>query len=374
MPLRANGREVVQRKDLDIAMHFYYAKTYHRSSAGKRLVSVTCERCRCAYAYELVRVGSGVATAHYGIGGARAERSATELASHDLALRLNEESELVPCPDCHWVNEELIAGYRRGRYRGWTGVAAGLAIAGSLLALVIAWFIRPAPAGGPSIGTWFLVGGPAFSIGVAVSLLVLRRWLLNRIDPNRDYPLPPTLPAGTPDPLKANDETGELEVVRAAPADEDGSNVEMIVQIGRFNFPDQCCACLDTEELASVYGVTIGHGMEIGVPLCASCARRRKIRMWRAGILTSIALTALSALVLALMQLDEVAFSILLGAVIAVSSVVGVAVASRVDCPLRVKVVDAPRGVLRIRFRSEKYAQFVERDGNRKRFGASLRH
>ena len=38
-------------------------------------------------------------------------------ARKDLARRLERESEMVPCPKCQWVNEDLIARYRRRKYR-----------------------------------------------------------------------------------------------------------------------------------------------------------------------------------------------------------------------------------------------------------------
>src|SRR6185437_12238268 len=35
-------------------------------------------------------------------------------AQRRLAKRLSTEADLVPCPKCHWINSDLVKGYRRG--------------------------------------------------------------------------------------------------------------------------------------------------------------------------------------------------------------------------------------------------------------------
>jgi hypothetical protein len=73
----------------------YYARHYKSALVGKRLVDVQCDRCRSEYYYELARVGSGVGTAHYGIGSKRAQRVAEERARFELNRQLERDAELV---------------------------------------------------------------------------------------------------------------------------------------------------------------------------------------------------------------------------------------------------------------------------------------
>jgi hypothetical protein len=90
-------------------MFIYYARRYESTVVGKRLVPVACEKCRCEYFFELARVGSGVAQAPYGIATKRAARFAQERAERDLNYRLQNDAELVPCPKCGWINDDLIS-------------------------------------------------------------------------------------------------------------------------------------------------------------------------------------------------------------------------------------------------------------------------
>src|SRR4051812_32296031 len=158
-------------------MVFYYGKRFDSASVGTRLVEVVCDQCGCAYFYELARVGRGSASAPYAIGSTGAARSATEQAQRDLGQRLEEEAELVPCPKCQWINDDLVLGYRRGRYRGWTKFAAGLGLVGTVASLFGAWFLSIGPEADRGGVPSFLIGGPAVSIAMAGFLLLVRHLL-----------------------------------------------------------------------------------------------------------------------------------------------------------------------------------------------------
>src|ERR1700733_2571092 len=100
-------------------MIFYFGRHYASTSIGGRIREVICDKCKYQYFYELTLMGAGSANAPYAIGSDAADKRATEQAERDLEKRLADEAELVPCPKCHWINDNLIQGYRRGRYRGW---------------------------------------------------------------------------------------------------------------------------------------------------------------------------------------------------------------------------------------------------------------
>jgi ssDNA-binding Zn-finger/Zn-ribbon topoisomerase 1 len=95
-------------------MLFYFAQHFESATVGKRRVAVKCDKCGRDYVFELARVGSGRAQAPYGIGIRRAARAAEERAQRDVRRRLENDAELVPCPECDWISEELIARYRWG--------------------------------------------------------------------------------------------------------------------------------------------------------------------------------------------------------------------------------------------------------------------
>ena len=88
-------------------MLFYYGRRYESSAVGSRLVRVHCDKCGCEYFFELARVGLGLAGAVCDWDSPAARR-ADERARRDLAERLENDAELVPCPKCDWINEELV--------------------------------------------------------------------------------------------------------------------------------------------------------------------------------------------------------------------------------------------------------------------------
>src|SRR5437870_905278 len=98
-------------------MFVHFAKHITATATGRRIESVTCDRCNTHYFYELFRTGIGKASAPYFLFQDSAQRRADERAREDLAKRSNREAEMVPCPNCLWVNEDLIVRYRKSKYR-----------------------------------------------------------------------------------------------------------------------------------------------------------------------------------------------------------------------------------------------------------------
>jgi hypothetical protein len=343
-------------------MVIYYGKQFHSASIGARLVEVVCDKCGCEYQYELARVGSGAASAPYTIGSARAANSAAEQARGDLNRRLAEEAELVPCPKCHWINEELVSGYRRGRYRGWTKLAAGLGLVGTLASMLGAWFVSTGPAADRGALPYLLIGGPTISIALAGLILLMRHLLRSRIQPNRDYPLAPRLPHGTPTALLRNPATGAIEPAGPVPPSGSGDGAWMDFQVGRGEFPPLCCDCLTPATPRAAYRRPLGPAVELVVPLCAACSRRWSGRMWL-GVAIALAVTAAVGLpVLLALKLDEVVFWMTVAGLGIVIPIIGAMVAGCLAAPVRVKVVDVPRGVVRLWFRNEDFPRQAAAD------------
>lgn len=155
-------------------MFLYYARNFESGVPGNRLIAVRCEKCRCEYFFKLACVGAGSAQAPYGIGSKRAARAAQERARRVLEKRLARDTELVPCPRCGWINDDLVSRYRLGRYRRWTMYAVWIVLLGSILPLIVAWFLSIGPAVDLSAARNVAIVGPTASIALATLLLLCR--------------------------------------------------------------------------------------------------------------------------------------------------------------------------------------------------------
>jgi hypothetical protein len=340
----------------------YHGERIVSASVGTRLATVVCEVCGREYFYELARVGSGAETAPYYIGRERAERSAQDQAQQDLDRRLAEEAEIVPCPKCGWINDGLVAGYRLGRYRGWGKAAAGIAIVGSALSLVAVWFLAIGPPADRGALPYVLVGGPALALAIAGLILFVRRWLRARIQPNRNYPELPSVPAGSPVALVRNPASGELHVAAPLPRPDGRAGASTDIQVGRSVLPPFCCVCLGPVTPGAAYRHPVRPAVEVAVPLCAACARRWRWRK-RLGALAGLGAGAVIGIpILLALKLDEVVFWFVLLLAGPLVPIVGAMIAGHLAAPVHVKVIDGPRGVARLRFRNEGFVRWAFKD------------
>jgi hypothetical protein len=335
-------------------MFIYFGRDYHSSSVGVRLVEVTCDKCGYEYFYRLARIGLGSGHAPYGIGGDRASRSAQEEAQRQMVRRLAEESELVPCPECQWVNDALISGYRRSRYLGMRTLAWGLAILGAVVAGIGACIVASDNGLDSGAVVSFLIGAAVVTSAVVGLTFGLRELLRKAIRPNQNYPIPSRLPPGTPPPLIRNSATGALE--RAGPrAQDNGEAGDWIdFQVGRSALPLLCCGCLSPAPQSS-YERPVRRAVNLSVPMCRPCARQWRGRQWL-GAFAALGLAALVGLpALLALGLDEIVVWVVAISVGIIVPIIGAMVAGRLACPVRVKVVDGARGVARLWFRNEDY-------------------
>jgi hypothetical protein len=343
-----------------LAMVLYYSRRFEAASIGARLVTVSCDKCGTEYFYKLARVGSGSASAPYAIGSAGASQESKKQAREDLDRRLADEAELVPCPKCHWINEDLVSGYRRGRYRGWGRFAAGLGIFGIAVSLVAAWFLSNGPAADRSALPYVLVGGPAASVSLSALLLLLRSWLSRRIRPNANHPFPPKLPGGCPPPLIKDPATGELVAAPPPPGQDTPADDWVDFQVGRDALPVACSGCLSLPSPPSAYRRPLFPAVELVVPRCAPCERRRKRTMWKVALIIFGATMAVMLAVLFALKPDEIVFWLCVAGLGSVVALVGISIGDRLTSPVRVEFVDKSRGIIRLRFRNDDYRKLFE--------------
>lgn len=339
-------------------MLFYFGRTFTESVSGNRLIELTCEHCSSVYYYFLARIGRGSATAPYAIGQKRAARRAGELARRDLEKRLLHESELVPCPKCQWINESLIQGFRQTYYRGWGSGAIVIASAGSFFSLLVASILLRHPWTRNHAATTAILGSIT-SITLAILLLVWRKWLRNRIQPNCDFPHAPKIPAGTPLAMIRNAETGLLEAVPRPVDPFTERNGWIVFQIGVNKLPAVCCRCVEPADPAFFYTQNMMEGLSLAIPFCRSCARSWRRRKWKTGIAITLSMIGVGYLIISSMNLDEVTYWCVWGGAIVSAPFFGAFIAGWKTAPVRVRLVDQSRSIVSLSFRNDEYRKML---------------
>jgi hypothetical protein len=336
-------------------MLLYYAKRFDSAQVGARIVSIQCDKCGCEYFYELARIGVGTASAPYGAGQDAAARKSQETSQRDLDARLSYEAELVPCPKCGWINEDLIRGYRLGRLRQVGTWAIGIAIVGSASSLIAAWFTSTGGARDRELLPYFLYAGPAAFIAIGVLLLLFRAIARRRIQPNADFPLAPRVPPGTPPALVFDAETGEFRV--AAPSQQVTTLIDewREFQLGRDALPYVCCGCLKSVEPGCEHRHTVTNAITLEIPRCAECAGSTRRKFWLVwSVVAAVALAAEGAVLFA-MHLESPEFWIVLVTCASILFLLAAWAAAVMTAPVKVRIVDSSRGVLRLKFRNREY-------------------
>jgi hypothetical protein len=289
---------------------FYVSRTYTASVAGSRVREAKCERCSCAYAYEMVRRAEGSGTSPYFLNNAGAEASAQGRAAKRLKKALERGVDPVPCPDCSWYQANMVREmrYRRGRSM------VKLAIFGLVIAAIISffawicWLNRDWP-WQPETWAWLAVWVGGFAGGAAVCLAA-RRIMLEGFDPNRDYPLRPAPYPGSPLPFKPGEAPAGVVVVPSGsgwtglnqvttpgpswsaasdraprgPLGYERQRPEILpggwvtLQLARSVLPPICCRCM--AETDNAYDASYRQLVTVPVPLCVGCQRRERWRRW----------------------------------------------------------------------------------------------
>src|SRR5688500_8388035 len=176
---------------------------FSAAASGASWRTVHCEKCNKPYHYALVRRAEATVTAAYGFGQGSAEDRADKTAQAKLMKRLEGDVEIVPCPICGWVQEDMVREARRRTAR-WLMYLAMVALA---VGLCFAAFpvgeslfdpdadVTPAEKSRAAAG--FLVAA-----GTAAAALIFRRMIQSMINPNAEYPKRPQpipgMPVGIP--------------------------------------------------------------------------------------------------------------------------------------------------------------------------------
>lgn len=340
-------------------MVIHWEKNIVSERIGGRIARVECSHCGCEYFYELTRVGVGSATAYYGIGVAGASASAESQSKRNLGERLADEAELVPCPKCNWINDKLVAGFRRSQYRRLGILAAYVGFFGTIGSLIGAWIISVGPAADGALLPYFLFAGPTLFILLAVATVALRNWMRSRIQPNHDFPMAPKSLPGTPPALFRDESTGELRPANSNPQETPFTGGPIEFHFGRHQLPRVCCGCLTEDISEKGYFCQVTTTMKLEVPRCKDCKRTAKRVFWGLWLLTAAIGMLITGAVIASMKVEPGDFWPLMGLTSLFSFVIASAVASAATIPVRVTGGDESRGVVNLRFRSPAYGQLL---------------
>jgi hypothetical protein len=336
-------------------MFYYFSRQFASSHAGTRLAGVECEKCGCRYYYELTRIGIGSVTTPYGLMATAAEESAKQQSAGELVERLSAEAELVPCPQCHWINSELVAGYRLSRYRWVVPLAVGIAFWGTVASLMSAAFLWYGPPADHAALPYVLIGGPGTFMAIAGLLVLGRNLLRSRILPNRNFPAAPRIPAGVPPALLLDEATETFHPVARAGVSLPSECAWFEFQIGRHRLPSCCAQCLGEASDACVWTHPITVAVQLSVPRCSVCRRKSKGEYLLAWPFAFVLSTTAGLGFLLLLRLDELIFWILGGCHVLLSLGVAAYYASVRSAPVRLRIADRSRGILKLRFRHPDY-------------------
>ena len=147
--------------------------TEHKATvSGARLVEVDCEECSTRYGYVMERRATASSATLYWIGDTKTRAEYKARAA--LERKLDEDRDIVPCPQCAWVQSDMVQWARRNRLLWLRVVGIVLTTVPVILAALMFLLERPA-----------LVWSHLLPIAAAgVGLIVLQLILATSHDPN----------------------------------------------------------------------------------------------------------------------------------------------------------------------------------------------
>ena len=292
-----------------------YVEVTHFDAAATHAVirDVRCEKCGCAYHYELIRRGEGLASAIYWIASESARRRAAGRAQALLDEYLAKGIDPVACPDCGWFQAAMVREFQ-GRHYVWLAMAGTVIrwMAGAILIILAADLVSDLmlrPGKTTSVGFWVAVVIFAvwFMVGVAVPWKICPM-LRRRIDLNANFPEMPRPIPGMPRAFRPGEDAtgGNFDAVQRPVAETaGGSTVEyarphplspggwVCVQLRSARFPGMCCSCLRQTEATKAYQPLLGSVKpEVAVPLCHPCADRFWARKGQYTVLAALVVGA----------------------------------------------------------------------------------
>ncbi len=170
---------------------FVISTEYTANAVGRRLHLRLCSKCGCEFGYEALRIGMGRGTSYYFLNNEGAENRATRRAEAAAARLAEESPEVVPCPRCDHIEEDMIDEWGRGSALGWfflgsLGVILGLIVL--LIASMLSYY--PPKKWPPSSSTLLVFAGIGVGMFIAGAIVLLIRH--RSLSSSRPIPSPTT--------------------------------------------------------------------------------------------------------------------------------------------------------------------------------------
>lgn len=346
-------------------MIVYYSKTYRHAMSRAVLKDVSCERCKCAYRYELIRRVERTSSGLFS-----SASSAEKNASKALEKALRKGVDPVPCPDCGWFQQPMVHEYRRRRLKwlkviGWIGTGIGLVM------LLCAVYLH-------SKGFEVALGSADWSalwqIALTTTAFALvffggRFMLVRARDLNAGFPDRPALILGAPrgfkpgapaepravEPIYASSST--LSYQRSVPGvSPDGWST---VQLLRMRLPAVCASCLQTTQTSIKYRLS-RHLADVPVPMCLAChkvAKKARIKWALIGGLGAAAVVTLPLLAITETGPGAVGGPIVFGVIaFLVAGWISYTIVDRRYRPVRFRRFAPSQNTIDIRFKNPAFA------------------
>jgi hypothetical protein len=350
-------------------MLLYVGKNFTSTASGSVIKEVNCEKCRGRYYYQLARAASASASAPYYIGQAWAQTRAKKGAARKLAIKLQRDSELVPCPDCHHVQDLMIRDQRRRMHRGlrmmaWAMPGVGLLITGVIA--MVAWSAHPRRFADEDHNPYFIAA--AVSVAAWIGLMLLRRFLVMRLGTRGNEHLLRVAMIGAPPALLPSQQLDANGQVSLRPAPVLDAPVEakdepwVVFPLLRIALPGVCCECLSP--CSSIYRSLLSSepNQGIRIPLCGNCAGKVRWRSWQGFAMAgAMCLSAAGLLVMLPMKMDLTGRVVLAVLIAVVASLLAAALVPPVlSAPFSYKVIDRERQIVRLCFRNPHYTRLLQ--------------
>jgi hypothetical protein len=334
-------------------MVLYLGKKFTSTTAGRRIVEATCEKCQTPYFYELAREGIGMASAPYYLGQEAAEKRAERSAQKNLSKLLVNDVELVPCPKCHWINESTVRRFRKQCYRGsWKYIT--LAIAFVVLSVPVVVAVADSSA---QLLRFTLL----FQLLAIAIVLMVTPLLRSRIRPNRLFPDPPVLPPGTPPAfLEQFDPNGSKAVIQAIPSVKAPADYA-IIRPGQVQLPHLCMLCLQPPSTLYTPPFRVNPESEPPVLLCATCHKSLRKKWLVLAMGTAVAGLAVAAFVATLpAKIDNLGrwFAFIVMGLILLPTAIAI-LPNQFCRPYKLRVLDRSRGIFSFKARNPAFTQLV---------------
>jgi hypothetical protein len=265
------------------------------------------------------------------------------------------------------VNQDLIDRYRRRLYRRAPLLIVIIVAAGFVAAPILAAVLANAFGYHSRIPSIVMLGVMATCLLSPVWVLLGRRHLRRRIDPNITYPRRPTVPPGTPPALieERDPQSGDIRLVPVPVINDDRASWSdwAMFRPGQVQLPPVCCMCLSPAATVYRSPLRVNGNSEVSVPLCGACRSHLRRRWWLVAVAVGAAAVVVSAACAAYIPYgDAVGRWGVFGMIGFLAALIGgVVIATHLSLPYRMKVVDADRGIVKFAASNPAYtAMLVE--------------